>query len=83
MTSDEAEAAVSLDEQFWAELRTTELKFLWWPEYNTLTGKRMWLCTAVRAVSGRVIQVGSYADYDLATIRWYKPQDFVIEKLKH
>lgn len=81
MIWDEAMAAVDLDDQFWAELKSSEVKFLWWPHYNALTGKRMWLCKAVRAVSGRVEHIGSGAKYAFTTTRWYKPRDFVIEKL--
>lgn len=81
MMWDEAEAAVDLDNQFWAELQGSEIKFLWWPQHNALTGRRMWLCQAVRAFSGRVINVGG-AEYEFTTTRWYKPKDFVIEKLK-
>lgn len=83
MIWDEAMAAVELDEQFWAELRTAETKFLWWPQYNALTGKRMWLCNAVCAVSGRVVHAGSGPRYDFTITRWYKPDDFVIQKLSH
>ena len=82
MIWDEAEAAVDLDEQFWAELQTSEVKFLWWPQYNALTGKRMWLCNAVRAVSGRVMYAGQ-SEYEFTTTRWYKPKDFVVQKLSH
>jgi hypothetical protein len=81
MMYDEAMAAVELDEQFWAELRTSETKFLWWPQYNALTGRRMWLCNAVRAFSGRTVEFGSGIQYEFTTTRWYKPRDFVIEKL--
>lgn len=82
MMYDEAVAAVELDEQFWAELRTSETKFLWWPQHNALTGRRMWLCNAVCAVSGRVEHIGSGAKYEFTTTRWYTPQDFVVESLK-
>jgi len=81
MMYDEAVAAVELDEQFWAELQSSEIKFLWWPQHNALTGRRMWLCKAVRAFSGRVVNVGG-AEYEFTTTRWYKPKDFVIEHLK-
>lgn len=81
MIWDEAMAAVELDEQFWAELQTSEVKFLWWPQHNALTGKRMWLCKAVRAVSGHIIEFSDGAELKLTTTRWYKPRDFVIEKI--
>lgn len=81
MTSDEAEAAVELDKQFWAELQTAETKFLWIPKYNALTGNRVWLRRAVCAKSGRVINVGG-GEYEFTTTRWYKPKDFVILQLQ-
>lgn len=82
MIWDEAVAAVELDEQFWAEFLTSETKFLWWPQYNYLTGRRMWLCKAVRATSG--VQWPDLEKHGLSftTTRWYKPKDFVTEYLK-
>ena len=78
---DEACAAVDLDKQFWAELFSSDTKFLWWPQYNALTGQRMWLCRAVCAGSGHIVQAGG-GEYKFTTTRWYKPKDFVIESLK-
>ena len=82
MMWDEAEAAVDLDLQFFKELQHSEIKFLWVPKYNYLTGRLMWLRPAVCAISGRVIDLGGGAEYEITTTRWYKPKDFVIENLK-
>lgn len=73
---------VDLDEQFWEELQTAETKFLWRPRVNALTGKRMWLCWAVCAKSGRKYYAGNGAEFGFTTTHWYKPRDFIIEKLK-
>lgn len=81
MIWDEAMAAVELDEQFFKELRHSEVKFLWLPKRNALTGRWMWLRPAVYAVSGRVVDMAG-AELEFTYTRWYKPRDFVIEHLK-
>lgn len=78
---DEVEAAVDLDQQFWAELQSAKPKFLWLPKVNYLTGRWMWLCNAVCAVSGHTIEFSDGAELELTTTRWYKPKDFVVEHL--
>lgn len=78
---DEAMAAVESDKHFWDQLQSAETKFLWWPQYNALTGRRMWLCHAVCAISGTEIPELKQHGITFTTIRWYKPRDFVVEQL--
>ena len=80
MTSDEADAYNWLENQFWDEFQSSRLVFCWRPKRNAATGKTMWLCKAVEAVSGHTIEV-SGGEYKFTTTRWYRPKDFVIERL--
>lgn len=77
MMYDEAEAEAWLEEQFWRNIFSTEAKFLWWPQINVLTGRRMWLCRAVFVMSGRLMEYAPGIEYELVSTRWYREEDFV------
>ena len=83
MTSDEAEAYSWLEERFWKNVFSSQYEFLWWPRYNAETGKVMWLCKAVKVESGWVDHVGSGAEYEHIQTRWYKPKDFIMQRLSN
>lgn len=83
MTSDEAEAAAWLEEQFWKEVSSSQYEFLWWPRKNFATGQLMWLCKAVKVEGSRVDHIGSGAKYTYTQTRWYKPKDFVMKRLSN
>ena len=81
MTSDEADAAAWLDTRFWQNIFSAESKFLWWPQINALTGRRMWLCRAVCARSGTLQATAPGVEYELICTRWYREEDYVLERL--
>lgn len=82
MTSDEAEAAAWLDQRFWQNIFSVESKFLWWPQINALTGRRMWLCQAVCVLSGTLEEISpGVGEYELISTRWYREEDYILERL--
>ncbi len=81
MTWEEAEARQWLEQQFWAEFQSSQMKFCWLPKRNFETGRWMWMCKAVEALSGHTVDVGG-SEYEFKTTRWYRPKDFTTLALR-